>query len=98
MNDNGRPVNIFVNGVYKAENGNFVFHKDGDIVVAHGKGAAQGNLITSYGQSGPRGDGGAAVYGGSPSDPGVAITPDMIKNGQVPPPDGSFIPPATQIL
>jgi len=85
-------------GVYKAENGNFVFYKDGNIVVTHGKGAAQGNLITSYGQGGPRGDSGAAVYGGLPSDPGVAITPDMIKNGQIPRPDGSFIPPATQIL
>ena len=84
-------------GVYQAKNGNLIFHKEGNIVVTHGKGGAQGNVITSYGHSGPRGESGAAIYGGKPSDPGLPITPDMISNGSIPRPNGGFIPPATRL-
>ncbi|WP_273924169.1 RHS repeat-associated core domain-containing protein [Pseudomonas idahonensis] len=83
--------------VYQAKNGNLVFHKDGDIVVTHGKGGAQGNVITSYGQGGPRGESGAAIYGGTPSDPGIPITSEMITSGNIPKPNGGFLPPATKI-
>ncbi|PNG29433.1 MULTISPECIES: RHS repeat-associated core domain-containing protein [Pseudomonas] len=83
--------------VYQAKNGNLVFHKDGNIVVTHGKGGAQGNVITSYGQGGPRGESGAAIYGGAPSDPGIPITSEMIASGSIPKPNGGFLPPATKI-
>lgn len=84
-------------GVYQGKNGNLTFHKDGNIVVTHGKGGAQGNVITSYGHSGPRGDSGAAIYGGLPSDPGLPVTPSMILNGEIPRPNGEFIPPAVRL-
>lgn len=84
-------------GVFKAKNGNLIFHKDGNIVVTHGKGAAQGNVITSYGTGGPRGESGAAIYGGSASDPGMPITRDMILKGEIPRPNGGFLPPASEI-
>ncbi|WP_419179107.1 hypothetical protein [Providencia stuartii] len=83
--------------VYQSKNGNLIFYQDGNIVVTHGKGAAQGNVITSYGHSGPRGTSGAAIYGGSPTDPRLPVTPNMILNGEIPRPNGGFIPPAVKV-
>jgi len=83
--------------IYQAKNGNLIFHKNGNIVVTHGKGGAQGNVITSYGQGGPRGESGAAIYGGAPSDPGMPVTSEMIISGKIPKPSGGFIPPGTKI-
>uniref|UniRef100_UPI003BA9F51F RHS repeat-associated core domain-containing protein n=1 Tax=Phytobacter massiliensis TaxID=1485952 RepID=UPI003BA9F51F len=83
--------------IFQAKNGNLIFYKDGNIVVTHGSGGAQGNVITSYGRSGPRGQSGASIFGGSPDDPGIAITPEMILTGQIPRPNGGFIPPAIKL-
>ncbi|MBB2275104.1 sugar-binding protein, partial [Escherichia sp. 94.0001] len=88
-------------GVYVSSGGNnnIIFAKDGDIVILAGNkaGAVKGQAITSYGSSGPRGDSGAAIYGGRASDPGLPITDSMIINGQIPTPGGGFLPPATAI-
>ena len=84
-------------GVYQAKNGNLIFHNEGNIVVTHGKGGAQGNVITSYGPGGARGESGAAIYGGKSSDPGLPITSEMILKGEIPRPNGGFIPPATKM-
>ena len=37
------------------------------------------------------------MYNAMPSDPGLPITKEMIIEGKIPRPDGSFIPPATPI-
>ena len=84
-------------GIYQAKNGNLIFHNEGNIVVTHGKGGAQGNVITSYGPSGPRGESGAAIYGGKSTDPGLPITSDMILKGTIPRPNGGLIPPAIKM-
>lgn len=83
--------------VYQAKNGNLIFHKDGNVVVAHGSGSSQRNLITSYGKDGPRGESGASIFGGKASDPGLPVTPEMILNGKIPKPNGGFLPPATKL-
>ena len=89
-------------GVYVSTGGNnnIIFAKDGDIVILAGNkaGAYKGQAITSYGPSGPRGESGAAIYGGRASDPGLPITDSMIINGQIPTPGGGFLPPATAIV
>ena len=88
-------------GVYYSTEGhnNIIFAKDGDVVIFAGNkaGAYKGQAITSYGPSGPRGSSGAASYGGSPDDPGLPVTDDMIINGKIPKPDGGFLPPAIPI-
>lgn len=88
-------------GVYASSgnNNNIIFAKDGDVAVFAGDnaGSYKGQAITAYGPSGPRGDSGAAVYGGSPSDPGVPITHSMITNGQIPTPSGGYLAPASPI-
>lgn len=84
-------------GIYQAKNGSLIFHKGEDVVITHGGGSAQGNVITSYGTSGPRGSSGASIFGGSPTDPGLPVTSDMILKGKIPKPDGTFIPPAIKI-
>lgn len=66
-------------------------------MVTHGKGGAQGNVITSYGPGGPRGESGTAIYGGKSTDPGLPITSDMILKGTIPRPNGGLIPPAIKM-
>ena len=51
---------------------------------------------TSYGPSGPRGKSGAAIFGGSPTDPGMPVTHEDILSGIKQPGGGTF-PPAIQI-
>ena len=84
-------------GVYLSEGGSgrMIFHKGGDVVVVEGKGSSVGNIITSYGSSGPRGPSGvAALGGGSPNDPGEAITAAKIIAGKIPMPGGGNLPAA----
>ena len=83
--------------VYLADNGNFVFCKNGNIVVTNGVGSSRGKLITSYGKDGPRGESGKTIYGGSASDPGIPITQSMIENGEIPTPNGGFLSPAKKV-
>lgn len=92
-------TNILSNpeGVYQAKNGNLIFHQGENVVVVHGTGGAQGNVITSYGPAGPRGNSGATIFGGSPSDPGFPIIPEMILNGEIPRPKGGYIPSAVKL-
>ena len=59
------------------------------------RGSSKGNIITSYGPSGPRGKSGVAIYGGDPLEPGMPITHEDILSG-IKQPGGTF-PPATQI-
>ncbi|HEV2634036.1 MAG TPA: DUF6531 domain-containing protein [Actinocrinis sp.] len=86
-------------GVYESSGGagRLLYHKGGDLVITEGPGSSAGKLITSYGESGPRGKSGAAIFGGDPTDPGMPITPEQITTGQVRRPDGSFEPPATEL-
>lgn len=99
----GRMLEIVQNpeGVYASSggHGNIIFAKEGDIVVfaGDGAGAYKGQAITSYGPSGPRGESGASIHGGSSTDPGLPITHDMIINGQIPKPNGGFLPAAHPI-
>ncbi|MBV9257827.1 MAG: hypothetical protein JO215_07395 [Ktedonobacteraceae bacterium] len=67
-------------------------------MVTEGPGSGRGSVVTSYGPGGPRGNSGAEVLGGSPSDPGLPVTDDMITKGRIPRPGGESIPPATKIL
>lgn len=83
--------------VYQSPNANFTFYKDGNVVITRGRGSAQGDVLTSYGKSGPRGESGASIFGGSPKDPGLPITPEMILEGKIPKLDGGFLPPATEV-
>ena len=73
------------------------FYKDGNVVVTE-TGSRRGQVVTSYGDKGPRGSSGAAVLGGSPTDPGLPITPAAITGGTIPAPGGTTLPPATEIL
>ncbi|WP_237385860.1 RHS repeat-associated core domain-containing protein [Xenorhabdus sp. Sc-CR9] len=88
-----KPDGVYVSG---GGNNNIIFAKDGDIVIFAGNktGAYKGQAITAYGPSGPRGNSGAAIHGGSPNDPGLPITSDMIINGKISKPDGGFLPAA----
>jgi hypothetical protein len=82
--------------VYVSEGkaGNFIYRKGNDIVVTKG-GSENGQLLTSYGPSGPRGESGAAALkGGNPTDPGAPITHEMITNGEIPTPKGKTLAPA----
>ncbi|WP_435881608.1 DUF6531 domain-containing protein [Streptomyces xanthochromogenes] len=96
-----REVEILSNpdGVYISNGGaeRLIFHKGEDIVVMESKGGKSGNVITSYGPSGPKNDSGAAAWGGSPTDPGPAVTRDMIVEGKIPTPKGGTLPPATPL-
>lgn len=80
----------------------FTFRQGGDIVVTlgadNGNPSRSNHIFTSYGPSGPRGESGAAIFGGSPSDPGMPITHDQIVNGKIAKPEGGFLAPAKQIL
>ncbi|MFI9385727.1 hypothetical protein [Kutzneria sp. NPDC052558] len=61
-------------------------------------GSKRGRVITSYGPSGPRGESGAAIFGGKPTDPGLPVTHDMIVQGKIPSPNGDTLPPAVPII
>jgi len=78
--------------------GRFIFRQGENVVVTDGPGSSVGKLVTSYGPAGPRGESGAAIFGGLPDDPGLPITHDMIVNGTVPVPGGGTLPPAAQIF
>ena len=78
--------------------GRFIFRQGGNIVVTEGPGSSVGKLVTSYGPAGPRGESGAAIFGGSPADPGMPITHDMIVNGEIPVPGGGTLPPSTEVF
>ena len=41
---------------------------------------------------------GAAIYGGSPRDPGVPISKEMITEGWIPETNGGWLPPAVQLF
>jgi hypothetical protein len=94
-----RDILASPDGVYASTGtgGRFIFHKGQDIVITEGQGAKAGQVVTSYGPSGPRGESGASIYGGDASDPGLPITADMITNGEIPTPSGGTIPPAARI-
>ncbi|MDD1504377.1 hypothetical protein PVA17_16675 [Lysinibacillus sp. CNPSo 3705] len=86
--------------VYVAGNNsqNLIYMKGGNVVIVESKGSSKGNTITSYGPDGARGESGAAIFGGKPTDPGKPVTHDAIVNGSIPTPSGGTMPPATQIL
>jgi RHS repeat-associated protein len=73
-----------------------IFYKDGNMVVTE-TGTRRGQVITSYGDKGPRGESGAAIFGGSPADPGLPINPADIEAGNIPRPDGGTLPPAVPL-
>ena len=87
------PESVFLS---EGKEGRLVFYKDGNVVVTE-SGSRRGQIVTSYGDKGPRGESGAAIFGGSPSDPGVPVNPSHIPAGQVPRPDGGTLPPATPL-
>lgn len=78
---------------------NITFRQGEDVVIVSGNpaGSQKGQIITSYGPSGPRGNSGASIYGGLPSDPGLPITDHMIINGTIPKPNGGFVSKATNL-
>ncbi|KGR88897.1 hypothetical protein CD32_00955 [Lysinibacillus odysseyi 34hs-1 = NBRC 100172] len=86
--------------VYIAGNNsqNLIYMKGGNVVIVESRGSSKGNTITSYGLDGARGESGAAIFGGKPTDPGMPVTHDAIVNGTIPTPSGGTMPPATQIL
>jgi hypothetical protein len=78
--------------------GNLIFQQGEDIVLTEGPGSRVGQIFTSYGPSGSLGDSGAAIYGGSPGDPGVPISKEMITEGWIPDTNGGWLPPAVQLF
>ena len=74
------------------------FRKGGNVVVMESKPSSYGNLVTSYGPSGPRGPSGAKIFGGSPDDLGLPVSHADIINGNIPTPGGGTLPPASQIF
>jgi hypothetical protein len=93
-----RGITSKPDGIYvTSDNTRFIFHKGGDVAVIEAAGSARGNIITAYGSSGIKGPTGAKALGGLPSDPGSAVTAEMIEQGRIPAPDGGFMPPATKI-
>ncbi|MEU5835241.1 RHS repeat-associated core domain-containing protein [Streptomyces diacarni] len=86
-------------GVYISQGGaeRLIFHKGEDIVVMESSGAKGGNVITSYGPSGPKNESGAAAWGGSATDPGPPVTRKQLIEGGIPTPKGGTLPPATPL-
>ncbi len=76
---------------------NLIYAKGDNVVIVESAGSSKGNVITSYGPDGARGNSGVAIFGGNPSDPGMPVTHDAIVNGRIPTPSGETMPPATQI-
>ncbi|MBM7089819.1 putative T7SS-secreted protein [Streptomyces sp. NPDC014603] len=79
-----------------AGSGRLIFRHGEDIVVAEGRGAGAGNVITAYGPSGIRGDSGVRALGGLPTDPGGPITHTDVVEGRIPAKDG-YMAPGVQI-
>ena len=84
--------------VFLSEGGGerLVFYKDGNVVITE-SGTRRGQVLTSYGDKGPRGESGATIFGGSPSDPGIPVNPADIPAGRVPKPDSGTLPPAVPL-
>lgn len=80
-------------------NPKYMFRKGNNVVITGGPGSGRGAIITSYGPDGPRGESGASIYGGNPSDPGMPVTDSMIRNGKIPiaGQSGDTFPPAIPI-
>ncbi|MCY0928744.1 DUF6531 domain-containing protein [Streptomyces sp. H27-H1] len=97
-----RELEIISNpdGIYISKGGQerLIFHQGEDIMIMESKKGGAGNVVTSYGPSGPKNDSGAAAWGGSPDDPGPPVTRDMIVEGRIPKSKGDgFLPPAEQL-
>ncbi|MEU2428189.1 putative T7SS-secreted protein [Streptomyces sp. NPDC007861] len=96
-----RELEILSNpdGVYISKGGaeRLMFHQGEDIVIMESKGGGRGNVVTSYGPSGPKNDSGAAAWGGSPEDPGPPVTREQIVEGRIPNTKGGYLPPAEQL-
>jgi hypothetical protein len=89
------PDSVYVS---TGSGGRFTFRRGTNIVVTEGPGSSAGKLVTSYGPGGPRGESGASIFGGSPTEPGMSITHDMIVNGEIPVPGGGTLPPAIELF
>lgn len=76
-------------GVYVSSSGN-----NNTIFAGNKTGAYKGQAITTYGSLSPKGYSGTAIHGGSPNDPSLLITSNMIINGKISIPDGVFLPVA----
>lgn len=87
------PEKVFLS---EGKNNRLIFYKEGNVVVTE-TGSRRGQVVTSYGDKGPKGESGAAIFGGNPSDPGPAINPADISSGNVPTPSGGTLPPATEL-
>lgn len=100
----GRPKELEIlsnpDAVYESsgKSGRLTYKKGDDVVITEGKGSVKGQVVTSYGPSGPQGKSGAAIFGGEATDAGRPVTHEMITQGKVPVPNGDFEPPATQIF
>lgn len=96
-----RELDIISNpdGIYISKGGaeRLIFHQGEDIVIMESKGAGRGNIITSYGPSGPKNDSGAEAWGGSPDDPGPPVTREQIVEERIPNTKGGYLPPAEQL-
>jgi hypothetical protein len=90
-----KPDAVYVSG---NNSQNLIYRKGDNVVIVESKGSSKGNVITSYGPDGARGESGAAIFGGKPTDPGMPVTHDSIVNGNIPTPSGGTMPPATQII
>jgi hypothetical protein len=88
------PDAVYVSG---NKSQNLIYRKGDNVVIVESGGSSKGNIITSYGPDGARGNSGAAIFGGSPSEPGMPVTHDAIVNGEIPTPSGETMPSATQI-
>lgn len=73
-----------------------IFYKEGNVVVTE-SGSSRGRIVTSYGDKGQRRESGAAIFGGTPADPGLPVLPADLTAGTVPKPDGGTLPPATAL-
>jgi uncharacterized protein RhaS with RHS repeats len=56
------------------KSGRLTFRKGEDVVITEGPGSGRGQVLTSYGPSGPRGKSGTAIFGGHAADPGLPMT------------------------
>lgn len=52
------------------------------MVIVESVGSSKGNVITSYGPNGARGNSGDTIFGGKPKEPGMVVTHDSIINGK----------------
>lgn len=83
--------------IFETNNGQrLIYLKDGDVVIVEALGSAKGNVITSYGKSGIKGESGAQALGGLPTDQGLPVTEQMILNGTIPSKNG-FIEPGRKL-